>query len=263
MLPWSPFWCVGGALDIVSVRIRGQKAAKWRYDAGWMVCTGQCWEEKRSFLWTQMPFEEGFPDGWVIKNPSANAGDTGDMGSVPGSRRSPGGVHGNPLQYSCLENSMDRGAWWAAVLGVTKNWTRWATEQAFVPFGEESVCTGWLIGADLTPNRAELTLLENVFPVSLKFWLLTSVAMGPTSFLHSSLQTPSDLSYTDKRTANRPTFFLRAPLLLQRAPWSLGKEILPLSLLPGKMSYLDSLPPKCLWGVDLNMYNIHGQRGQL
>ena len=47
----------------------------------------------------------------VVKNPSAKAGDVGDAGSIPRSGRSPGGGHGNPLQYSCLENPMDRGAW--------------------------------------------------------------------------------------------------------------------------------------------------------
>ena len=57
------------------------------------------------------------------KNPPANAGDTGDTGSVPGSGRSPGERNGNPLQYSCLENSMDREVWWATVHGVAKNWT--------------------------------------------------------------------------------------------------------------------------------------------
>ena len=46
------------------------------------------------------------------------------MGLIPGLGRSPGGGHGNPLQYSCLENPMDRGAWWATVHGVIKNWTR-------------------------------------------------------------------------------------------------------------------------------------------
>ena len=60
----------------------------------------------------------------VVKNPSASAGDIRDMGSIPGSGRSPGEGHGNPLQYSCLENPMDRGAWWATVHGVTKSWTR-------------------------------------------------------------------------------------------------------------------------------------------
>ena len=59
----------------------------------------------------------------VVKNPPANAGDRRDAGSVPGSGRSPGGGHGNPLQYSCLENPMDRGAWWATVYSITKSRT--------------------------------------------------------------------------------------------------------------------------------------------
>ena len=57
----------------------------------------------------------------MAKNTPANAGDTGDMHSVPGSERSPGIGNGNPLQYSCMENSMDRGAWWATVHGITKS----------------------------------------------------------------------------------------------------------------------------------------------
>ena len=60
----------------------------------------------------------------VAKNLPANAGDAEDMGLVPGSGRFPGGGHGNPLQYSCLENPMDRGAWQATVHGVTKSQTR-------------------------------------------------------------------------------------------------------------------------------------------
>ena len=56
----------------------------------------------------------------VVKNLSANAGDIGDPGSIPGSGGSPGGGHGNPLQYSCLKNPMDRGAWWATVHRVAK-----------------------------------------------------------------------------------------------------------------------------------------------
>ena len=66
---------------------------------------------------------EGFPVGAVVKNPHANAGDARDMDLIPGLGRSPGGGHGNPLQYSCLENSMDRGAWQAIVHGVTKSRT--------------------------------------------------------------------------------------------------------------------------------------------
>ena len=58
---------------------------------------------------------EGFPGGSVLKNPPADAGDTGDVGSVPRLGRSPGGRHGNPLHYSRLENPMDRGIWQAVV----------------------------------------------------------------------------------------------------------------------------------------------------
>ena len=57
----------------------------------------------------------------VVKNPPANAGDARDVGLIPGSGRSPGEGSGNPLQYSCLGNPMDRGAWQAAVHAATKS----------------------------------------------------------------------------------------------------------------------------------------------
>ena len=60
----------------------------------------------------------GFPGGSVITNPPANAG---DMGSIPGSGRSPKERNGNPLQYFCLGNPMDRGAWWATVHRVAQS----------------------------------------------------------------------------------------------------------------------------------------------
>ena len=63
----------------------------------------------------------GSPGGSDGKESACNAG---DLGSVPGLRRSPGEGNGYPLQYSCLENAMDRGAWWVTVHGVTKSWTR-------------------------------------------------------------------------------------------------------------------------------------------
>ena len=63
----------------------------------------------------------GFPGATVVKNRPANAGDAGDVGSIPGWGRSPGGRNGNSLQHSCLENPMDRGAWRAAVHGVEKS----------------------------------------------------------------------------------------------------------------------------------------------
>ena len=66
---------------------------------------------------------KNFLGGLVVKNSPDNAGAARDMVSIPGSGRSPGEGNGNPLQYSCLENLMDRGAWWATVHGAAKSWT--------------------------------------------------------------------------------------------------------------------------------------------
>ena len=78
-----------------------------------------------------MEVEEGKWDGLmnvgvsqvvlVVKNSLVNAGDIRDVGLIPGLGRSPGGEHGNPLQYSCPENPMDRGSWWSTVHEVTKS----------------------------------------------------------------------------------------------------------------------------------------------
>ena len=65
----------------------------------------------------------GFSCSTVVKNPAASAGDSGDVGLIPGLGRSPGAGNDNPFQYSSLESSMDRGAWWATVHGVAKSWT--------------------------------------------------------------------------------------------------------------------------------------------
>ena len=62
----------------------------------------------------------GFPGGLVVKNSPANAGNTGDVGLIPGSERYPGVGNDNLFQYSCLKNSMDSGAWWATVHGGHK-----------------------------------------------------------------------------------------------------------------------------------------------
>ena len=69
----------------------------------------------------------GFPGGAVVKNLPTSTGDSRDMGSIPLSERSPGEGNGNPLQYSCLNNSMDREVWRATVHGVTKSQTRLCT----------------------------------------------------------------------------------------------------------------------------------------
>ena len=74
----------------------------------------------------------GFPDG-----PPVNAGDVRDDGSIPGSKRCPGGGHGNPLQYSCLKNPMDRGPWWATVNRVAKSWSqlKWLSVHSLIHCG--------------------------------------------------------------------------------------------------------------------------------
>ena len=77
---------------------------------------------------TQSDFDiramKSFAGGSMLKNLPAYAGDTRDTGQIPGSGRSPGVGNGTPFQYSCLENFMDRGAWWATVHVVAKSWTQ-------------------------------------------------------------------------------------------------------------------------------------------
>ena len=78
----------------------------------------------KSPIYLTLSYHLGFP-WWLSSKESAyNAGEAGDAGSVPGSRRPPGGRHGYPLQYSCLGNAMDRGAWQAIEHRVTKSCTR-------------------------------------------------------------------------------------------------------------------------------------------
>ena len=66
----------------------------------------------------------GFPGGTSGKELACSVGDMRDAGSIPGSGRSPGRGHSNPLQFSCLETPMDRGAWWDTVHGIIKSWIR-------------------------------------------------------------------------------------------------------------------------------------------
>ena len=74
-------------------------------------------------LW-DLEYGTGFPGGTVVKNLPANVGNAGDLGLISGLGRSPGEGSGNPLQYSCLENSMGRGAWWTTVHRVAKSQRR-------------------------------------------------------------------------------------------------------------------------------------------
>ena len=84
----------------------------------------------------------GFPDGSAGKGTTCNAGDTGDVGLIPGLKRSSGEGNGNPLQYSCQKNPMDRGAWWAIVHGVTKesDTTSWLNNSHHLETGLYLIC---------------------------------------------------------------------------------------------------------------------------
>ena len=87
---------------------------QWSVDHCWSTdAFNICWPPTRDYLVVL-----------VVKNPPAKAGDTRDMDSIPGLGWSPGEGCGNPLQYSCLKNPMDRRAWWATIPEVIKSWTR-------------------------------------------------------------------------------------------------------------------------------------------
>ena len=79
------------------------------------------WPQGRTFL-EHHGINWAFPGGIEVKNPPASAGDTRGVGLIPGLVRPPGGGNGNPLQYSCLKNSTDRGAWWSTVHGWGWGW---------------------------------------------------------------------------------------------------------------------------------------------
>ena len=88
-----------------------------------------------------------------------SAHNVGDLGSIPGLGRSPGEGNGNPLQYSCLENPMDGGAWWATVHGVAKSRTRWATSLSLSYYNKNEKCVEYLLTYKNLPG---LLLSENV-----------------------------------------------------------------------------------------------------
>ena len=90
------------------VFLPGEPQGAW-WAAVYGVAQSQTWLKRLSSSSSNRLVTGGFPVGSVVKNLPAN---TGDMGSIPGLGRSPGEVNGNPLQYPCLENIMDRGAWW-------------------------------------------------------------------------------------------------------------------------------------------------------
>ena len=124
----------------------------------------------------------------LVKNPPANAGVTGDMGLIPGSGRYPGEGDGNQLHYFCLENSLDRGAYWATVHGVTKSQTRLSThalgpmeggktQVSLIP-SETNTWAGWLFlhsTSAPTTNPMLLLLLLSCFSC---VWLCATPQMA-------------------------------------------------------------------------------------
>ena len=100
------------------------------------LCTPRAGAKVWSLVKEVDPTCYGSPGGSEVKNLPASARDTGDTGLIPGLGSWPGGGTGNPLQYSCLENSVDRRAWWATVSGVTKNQT-WLSNWAWIHIPSE------------------------------------------------------------------------------------------------------------------------------
>ena len=94
------------------------------------------------------------PGGSVVKKPPANAGDTGDVGLIPGSGRVPGGRNGNPLQHSCLQSSRDRG--WATVHAAAKSWT-WLSMHA-----ARGACIWYVHMVWTRKQKAHVTLLQEL-----------------------------------------------------------------------------------------------------
>ena len=103
-----------------------------------LTLTWRCWlwnlvmEFDPHNIYNGRCFLGAFQVALVVKNPPANAGDTGDLGLIPESGRSPTEGNGYPLQYSCLENPMDRGVHGVTVHGVTKSWTQLSTQCVYM-----------------------------------------------------------------------------------------------------------------------------------
>ena len=133
------------------------------------------WEPLIQMIYTHTPNWRVSQLALVVKNPPANVVDIRDAGSIPGSGRSPGGGHGTPLQYSCLENPMGKGAWQGTVHGITKR-RAWLKQ----PGGKESACNagdlGLIPGSGRSPaegssNSLQYSCLEN--PMDRGAWWTT------------------------------------------------------------------------------------------
>ena len=149
-------------------------------------------ELQQSLEISSLPVHLGLPH-WLLqwlsgKEPACNAGDPGDVGSIPGSERSPGGKHSNPLQDSCLENPMDRGAWWATVHEVAEldaiEWLSMHICQC-VQMQGQGVGTGRMVlGISLLKNKKSFIMGDN--------WLISKSSIFSVAQL---LQKASHLLY--------------------------------------------------------------------
>ena len=125
-----PLWC-GETSQLGGARHRGG-CLEWGGSLRWRWGPNQRWEWDKEQLsgelapsFAQTPGVLGASQVvLMVKDPPVNAENIRDASSIPGLGESPGAGHGNPLWCSCLENPMDRGAWWATVHSVTKSWTR-------------------------------------------------------------------------------------------------------------------------------------------
>ena len=113
----------------------------------------------------------GFPGGSEVKVSACNAG---DLGSIPGSGGSPGEGNGNPLQYSCLENPMDGGAWWATVHGVAKSWTQ---------LSDFTFTFHFSIDLELLFNTFILNLIAKIQELQIKITILAFVFTYVATFI--------------------------------------------------------------------------------
>ena len=137
----------------------------------------------------------------MVKNPPENAGNAADAGLIPGSGRSPREGNGNPLQYSCLENPMDRGSWWATVHGVTRVRHNLATERPPVSIiylcANKMFCTHNSLSWE-HPTSVDLSLL--IFKMSVG---TDALPMWRLSILYLSVASRVSLHYADIANKNQ------------------------------------------------------------
>ena len=151
------------------------------------ACNLLTWKEPEGSFMLPLWKAEAFQVALVVKNPPANEGDVRDANLIPGSGRSPGEGHGNPLQYSCLENPMTCRAWQAIVHRVAKSWTRLkrlSTCRAwgFPSDGKESACNagdpGLIPGSGRFPLEKGMATHSSIFAWRIP---LTEDTGGPQS----------------------------------------------------------------------------------